>query len=133
MSVSVTQIGISIANRHAVVDEHELLQRLMPQFVVADRRNNQVGEVCCRVLLAIDDDARHVGELRTRLRGAGLRIVVATEQIVRTDFWNAFEKIGEWREARVALALVIELAPAQKRQLAAVESVAVHLPVIQLD
>ena len=54
-------------NRHAIVGEHEALERLMTQLIVADRRNYQRGRSGRRVLFAIDDDARYVRECGTRL------------------------------------------------------------------
>ena len=54
-------------DRHAVVGEHELLQRLVTQLVVADGRNDEAGDARRHVLFAVDDDARDIGELRMRL------------------------------------------------------------------
>src|SRR5262249_53863735 len=54
----------------AVVDERDFLQRLMPQLVVADRRNDEGGDVRRCILLTIDDDARDVCEFGVRLRRA---------------------------------------------------------------
>ena len=51
-------------DRYAVVGEHEVLQRLVPQLVVADGRDDERRGLGRRVLLAIDDDARDVGERR---------------------------------------------------------------------
>ena len=89
-------------DRHAVVGEHEPLQRLVTQLVVADGRNDERGDVRRGVLLAVDDDARDVGECRVRLRCARFRIIFAPEQVVRTRRRDALEKIRERGEARVA-------------------------------
>jgi hypothetical protein len=42
------------------------------------------------------------------LRGARLRIVITTEEIMRASRRDALQEIGERGEARVAAALVIE-------------------------
>ena len=83
ISSSVSQMGISMATVLEVVREHEILQRLVPQFVGADGRDDERGGCGCRVLFAIDDDAVGIGERRARLRGAGLWIVLAAEELVR--------------------------------------------------
>jgi hypothetical protein len=62
-----------------VVREHEVLQRRVPQLIGADSRNDERGGCRCRVLFAVDDDAVGVRKRRARLRGAGLRIIVAAE------------------------------------------------------
>ena len=131
MSLSVKPDRDLDRDRDAVVGEHEPLQRLVTQLVVADGRNDQVGDARRGVLFAVDDDARDVGERRVRLRCAAA--ILCAEQIVRTDERHRFEKIGERREARVATALVVELAAAQELELRPMERVAVDLSVIQLD
>ena len=70
-------------DRARVVREHEILQRLVPQLVGADGRDDERGGFGCRVLFAVDDDAVRIGECRARLRGAGLRIVFAAKELVR--------------------------------------------------
>ena len=57
----------------------KFLQRLVAQLVVADGGNDQRGGFGRRVLFAIDDEVVEVGECGLRLRGAGLRIVLAAE------------------------------------------------------
>ena len=44
-------------DRHAVVGEHEVLQRLVTELVVADGRNDEGGCLGRCVLLCVDDDA----------------------------------------------------------------------------
>ena len=61
------------------------------------------------------------------------RVVLGAEEIVRADERHGLEEIRERREARVAGALVVELAAAQQLELRPVEGVAVDLAVIQLD
>jgi impB/mucB/samB family protein len=58
--LSVEPNGELDRDRHAVVGEHEVLQRLVPQLVVADRGDDERSCVGCRVLFAVDDDARRV-------------------------------------------------------------------------
>ena len=70
-------------DRARVIGEHEILQRLVPQLVVADGGNDQRRGLGRRVLFAIDDEAIDIGERGLRLRGARLRIVVAAKQLVR--------------------------------------------------
>ena len=131
MSRSASQIGISIATVTLSLIEHELLQRLVTQLVVADGRDDEAGDARRDVLLAVDDDARDVGECRTRLRCTALD--PRSGRVVRADERHGLEEIRERREARVAGALVVELAAAQTLQLRPMERVAVDLPVIQLD
>ena len=102
---------------HAVVGEHEALQRLVPQFVVADGRDDERGRVGGGVLFAVHDDARGVGECWARLRGARLWIVVACEQVVRARCRDALQKIRDGREARVAGSLVVERATTHELEL----------------
>ena len=70
MSRSASQIGISIATVTLSFDQHEFLQRLVPQLVVADGRDDEAGDAGRDVLLAVHDDARDVGECGPRLRRA---------------------------------------------------------------
>lgn len=51
---------------HAVVGEHEVLQRLVAELVVADRRDDERGSFGRGVLLAVDNEAPGVGEWRRR-------------------------------------------------------------------
>ena len=55
------------------------------------------------------------------------------EEIMRTDERNCSRENWRRREARVAAALVIELAVAQELELRPVKGVAVDLPMVQLD
>ena len=103
----------------------------MTQLVVADGRNDEIGDARRDVLFAVDDDARDVGERRLRLRCAAA--ILRAEEIVRADERHRLKKIGERREARIAAALVVEFAAAQEFQLRSVERVAVNLPVVELD
>ena len=80
-----------------------------------------------RVLFAIDDDAARIGEGRARLRGAGLWIVLAAEEFVRTCGGNVFEECCERLEAPV-----LRIAT-QERELRAVIGVGVDLAMIELD
>ena len=85
------------------------------------------GGCRCRVLFAVDDDAARIGERGTRLRGAGLRIVFAAEELVRACGGNVFEKCCERLEAPV-----LRIAT-QERELRAMIGVGVDLPMIELD
>jgi hypothetical protein len=69
-------------DRHAVVGEHEVLQRLVTKFVVADGGNDEGCRVRGRVLFAVDDDAGRIRPRRRRLRSASLWIVVTGEEVV---------------------------------------------------
>ena len=114
-------------DRARVIGQHEILQRLMPQLVVADGGNDQCRGLSRRVLFAIDDEAVDIGERGLRLRGAGLRIVLAAKQIVRARGRNILE---ERRERFKAPMLRIA---AQKRELRAMIRVGVDLAVIKLN
>ena len=99
----------------------------MPQLVVADGGNDQRRGLGRRVLFAIDDEAIDIGERRLRLRGAGLRIVVAAKQLVRARGRNILKKRRERFKA-----LMLRIA-AQKRELRAMIGEGVDLAVIELD
>ena len=70
-------------DRARVIREHEILQCLVPQLVVADGRDDERGGLGRRVLFAIDDEAVDIGECGLRLRGARFRIVLSSEELVR--------------------------------------------------
>ena len=109
--------------RTRVIDEHKILQCLVAEPVVADGGNDQRRGFGRRILFAVDDEAIDIGERWLRLRGAGLRIVVATKQIVRARGRNFLEK----RRERFKV-LVLRIA-AQKRELRAVIGEGVDLPI----
>ena len=110
-----------------VIREHEILQRLVPQLVVADGGNDERGGSVAVFSLRLMMRRSDVGECGLRLRGAGLRIVFAAKQFVRACGGNVFEKGCERFEA-----LVLRIA-AQKCELRAVIGEGVDLAVIQLD
>ena len=120
-------MGISTATVLEVIGEHEILQRLVPQLVVADGGNDQRRGLGRRVLFAIDDEAIDIGKRWLCLRGARLRIVVAAKQLVRARARNLLKK---GRERFKALMLRIA---AQKRELRSVIGEGVDLAVIELD
>ena len=122
-----SQIGISTATRARVIGEHKILQRLVPQLVVADGGNDERRGCGRRVLFAIDDEAIDIGKRWLCLRGAGLRIVFAAKQLVRARARNILKKSRERFKA-----LVLRIA-AQKRELRAVIGEGVDLAVIELD
>ena len=87
-----------------VVREQKILQRLVPQLVVADGGNDQRRSLGRGVLFAIDDEAIAIGECRLCLRGARLRIVLSSEEFVRTGRGDVLK---ERRERFKALMLRI--------------------------
>ncbi len=110
-----------------IIREHKVLQRLVPQLVATHRGNDEGGGLGRGVFFAVDDEARDVSEGGMRLRGAGLRIVVAAKQVVRACCWDAFQKRGEGRKAPV---LRIAM---QERELRAVIREGVDLAMVELD
>ena len=81
-----------------VDDNHEVVvtaQRLVTQLVVADRRNDQVGDVRSGVLLAVDDDVRDIGKGRMRLRCSAA--LFNAEEFVRTNERGDIEICGRTR------------------------------------
>ena len=116
-----------------IVCEHKSLKCLVSQFVIAYRRNDERSGFGRRILPDIDDRVSGVGERRLGLRGAGFGVPFPTEKLVRTIGGDVFEKIGKWREARVAFALCIERSGAQEVELRAVVGEAVNLAVVKLD
>ena len=70
-------------DRARVIGEQKILQRLVSQLVAADGGNDQRRGLGRSVLFAVDDDAAEIGECGTRLRGARLRIVLSSEELVR--------------------------------------------------
>ena len=105
----------------------------MPQFVIAHGRDDERSGLGRCILPDIDDGVGGVGEGRLGLRGAGFGIPFPTEEFVRTIRRYVFEKIGKRREARVALALVVEHSRAQEVELRSVVGEAIDLAVIELD
>jgi hypothetical protein len=81
--------------RHAVVSEHEALERLVTQLVVADGRNDKGGRLGRRVFLASDDGVRGIREFRSCLGRARFDIFLSGEERVRARCGNAFEEVGE--------------------------------------
>ena len=71
-------------DRTRVIGEQKILQRLVSQLVAADGGNDQRGRIGRGVLFAVDDNAIGIGECRVSLRGAGLWIVLFSEELVRT-------------------------------------------------
>ena len=118
-------------NRHAVVGEHEPLQRFVTQLVVANGRNDQTRDARRHILFAIDYNARDVSKFWTRLRSTPT--FFRTEEFVRTNEGHRFQEICERCEARVAVPLIIKLAFAQKLELTAVKGVTIDLAVVELD
>jgi hypothetical protein len=106
----------------AVVGEHKVLWGLVAPLVVADGPDDEGGGISGRILLAIDDDARDVGEFRVRLRGASFGIVIATEEVMRTGIRDALKEIDNWCEARITEPLVVERASARGLELRPVEA-----------
>ena len=113
-------------DRARVIRQHKILQRLVSQFVVADSGDDQRRGLGRRILFAIDDEAVDIGERRLRLRGAGLRIVLAAEEFMR-PMREKFEECCERFKA-----LVLRIA-AQKRELRTMIGESVDLAMIQLD
>ena len=127
ISSSVSQMGISMATVLEFVREHEILQRLVPQLVVADSRDDEAGSCGRRVLFAVDDDA--VG-IRKRGRACEARAFGSSSRRKSSCGHvdgNVFEKSCERFEA-----LMLRIAP-QKRELRAMIRVGVDLAVIELD
>ncbi len=89
------------SERRCVVGEHEALERLVPQAVVADRRNDEPGHASREVLFLDHDQPRGFDLRERRLRCA----LAVAEQFVRTVDRYALEKIGDAREAYVFPAL----------------------------
>ena len=118
---------------HGIVREHKSLKCLVPQLVIADRRNDECGGFGRCILPDVDDSVGGVGEGCFGLRGAGFAIPFPAEEFVRTIRRHVFEKIGKRRKARVAFALVVERSGAQEVELRAVVGEAVDLAVVELD
>ena len=116
-----------------IVCEHKSLKRLVPQLVIAYRRNDERGGFGRRILPDIDDRVSGVGERRFGLRGAGFGVPFPAEDLVRTIGGDVFEEIGKWREARVAFAFVVEHAGSQEVELRAVVGKTIDLAVVELD
>ena len=92
-------MGILDCDRARVLREQKLLQRLVPQLVVADGGNDQRRGLGRGVLFAIDDEAIDVGERGLCLRGARLWIVLSSEEFVRTGRGDVFKESRECFEA----------------------------------
>ena len=116
-----------------IVCEHKSLKRLVPQLVIAYRRNDERSGFGRSILPDIDDRVRGIGERRFGLRGAGFGVPFPVEKFVRTIGGDVFEKIGKRREARVALAFVVEHAGAEEVELRTVVGETINLAVVQLD
>ena len=114
-------------DRARVIGEHEILQRLMAELVIADGGDDQRCGFGRRVLFAIDDEVIEIGKRWLRLRGAGLWIVVAAKQIVRARARNILKKGRECFKA-----LVLRIA-AHKCGLRSVIGEGVDLAMIELD
>ena len=119
--------------RHAVVREHEALERLVAELVVADGRNDERGRVGRGVLLAVDDDARGSANAGRACDARALGSSSLVKRSCGQTVGTLSRKSATLREARVAFALVVERALAQEIALRAVVGKAVDLAVIQLD
>ena len=66
----------------------------MTQLVVAHGGDDEASDARRDVLLAVHDEARHVGEFGTRLRGT-IALSLGAKEVVRTDEWYGLKEIGE--------------------------------------
>ena len=96
-----------------VIRKHEILQRLVPQLVVADSGDDESRRGRCRVHFAIDDEAVDISERRLRLRGARFRIAILAKQFVRARRRNVLQK---GRESLEALMLRIAAQERERRR-----------------
>ena len=62
MSVSLQPYRYLNGEGHGIVCEHEALKRLMAEFVIADRRNDERSSIGRCVLSDIDDGVGGVGK-----------------------------------------------------------------------
>ncbi len=86
-----------------IVRQHEALERLVPEAIIANGRDNERGNAGRKILLLDDNEARSVDKI-SRLR----RPLAVAEQVVGTGRRNGFEKISNFRKLGVADAFVVE-------------------------